>query len=403
MRLRAAPEAPAPTRPRRAGRRRRIGVVIETTSRIPLGGSEAVGFWTVAALQDDYEVAIIAPERLSVDGVNAFFGTRIRQDVEVVVAPMPRWVRAWPRLRLLAKHYLSRYCKRAADAFDLVISASSEMDLGRPGIQYVHFPLALARPRGPVRAACHALGSRVSGHSQRTMAANWTLANSRWTAERTRAAYGIEAQVVYPPVADGVPDVPWEAREDGFVCLGRISPEKNLEGVIRILREVRRAFPRVHLHVVGEAHHPAYRRRLEAIVAAERGWVFMEGRRPRRELLRLVASHRYGIHGVREEHFGIGIAEMAKAGCLVFVPRGGGQVEIVGADDLAYDGEPDAVARIRRVLADPLRQASLRAALAERTRTFSAERFMREMRDVVARFLAAREQEGARPEEAARA
>lgn len=372
-----------------ATRRPRIGVVIEKTRRIPLGGSEAVGFWTVHALKDDHDVVVItADEQLSFPEVNAFFGTDIHPgDVAVAVAPMPRRVRETPRLRLLAKHYLSRYCKQVASRFDLLISTASEMDLGGRGIQYVHFPLVLSRPPGVVHAAYQAFAHRLSGHSRRRMIQNWTLTNSRWTADRTREAYGIDAAVVYPPVTDDLPAVPWEQREDGFVCLGRISPEKNLEGVIRILREVHRSHPDVHLHIVGEAHHSAYRERIGPVFAREREWVFVEGRLPKAEMLRLVAAHRYAIHGMREEHFGIGIAEMAKAGCLVFIPRGGGQQEIVQADDLVYDSEEDAVMKIVRVLGDTSRQTSLRSGLLARAQAFSADRFMTDMRGVVAAFL----------------
>ena len=45
-----------------------------------------------------------------------------------------------------------------------------------------------------------------------------------------------------------------------------------------------------------------------------------------------MATHRYGIHGMREEHFGMAPAEMARAGAIVWVPRGGGQTEIVGGE-----------------------------------------------------------------------
>ena len=60
-----------------------------------------------------------------------------------------------------------------------------------------------------------------------------------------------------------------------------------------------------------------------------------------------MATHRYGIHGMREEHFGMAPAEMARAGCIVWVPRGGGQMEIVGREPvLMYDSEDDAVEKI---------------------------------------------------------
>ncbi len=47
-------------------------------------------------------------------------------------------------------------------------------------------------------------------------------------------------------------------------------------------------------------------------------------------------------------------AELARAGCIVWVPRGGGQMEIVGDEPaLMYDSEDDAVAKIVRTLEDP--------------------------------------------------
>lgn len=371
--------------------RPRIGIVIEKTPSLPLGGSEAVGFWTVEALKDEHEVVIITADgALSLDEVNAFFGTHIHpNDVEIVVAPVPRRVKEAPRLRLLTKHLIARYCKQIAEDFDLLISTASEMDLGVKGIQYIHYPLVLSRRRSLLHAAYSVLSDSVSAYSRRRMALNWTLTNSRWTADRTKDAYGIDAWVVYPPVTDDLPIIPWGDREDGFVCVGRISPEKNLEGVIRILRDVRREIPDVHLHVIGEIHNRRYWERIAALLERERAWVFVEGRLPKDEMVRLVTAHKYGIHGMQEEHFGIGIAEMAKAGCLVFVPRGGGQLEIVQADDLIYDSERDAVTKIGHVLKETDRQARLQAGLTARAQGFSSRRFMEDMRAIVARFLAA--------------
>lgn len=69
-------------------------------------------------------------------------------------------------------------------------------------------------------------------------------------------------------------------------------------------------------------------------------------------------------------------AELARAGVIVWVPKGGGQMEIVGHEAaLIYDSADDAVARITAVLADPAAQERLRHALAARAEMFSTERF----------------------------
>src|SRR5262249_36777239 len=156
-----------------------------------------------------------------------------------------------------------------------------------------------------------------------------TLANSDWTGERIRECHGIEAVTLYPPVTGIFPDVPWEDRSDGFVCIGRISPEKELDRVIDILAAARAASREIALHIVGTPDDPAYTARIRRRVLENSSWVHLHENVSREELARVVSQNRYGIHGMAEEHFGMGIAEMIHAGSIVFVPRGGGQKEIV--------------------------------------------------------------------------
>jgi len=102
---------------------------------------------------------------------------------------------------------------------------------------------------------------------------------------------------------------------------------------------------------------------------------------------RFLAGHKYGISGRRNEAFGIAVAEMVKAGSLVWVPDGGGQKEIVAHPELIYVGRDEAVAKIRSVLTEPEKQTRLRDHLRARAGLFSAERFVREMRVIVREFL----------------
>jgi glycosyltransferase involved in cell wall biosynthesis len=81
-------------------------------------------------------------------------------------------------------------------------------------------------------------------------------------------------------------------------------------------------------------------------------------------------------------------AEMVRAGCLVWVPGGGGQVEIVGDNPrLRYDSEDEAVDVISAVLADPAEEQRLREILTARAaQQFSSGRFMDQVRRIVADF-----------------
>jgi hypothetical protein len=92
---------------------------------------------------------------------------------------------------------------------------------------------------------------------------------------------------------------------------------------------------------------------------------------------------------MREEHFGMAPAEMARAGMIVWVPRGGGQVEIVGNQPaLMYDTDDEAVEKISGALMSASAQQRLRDHLATVAVQFSATHFVQEIRDIVNHFEA---------------
>ena len=49
---------------------------------------------------------------------------------------------------------------------------------------------------------------------------------------------------------------------------------------------------------------------------------------------------------VPTEAFGISVAEMVKAGAIVFAPNNGGQTEVINSPDLLFSGADDAVRKI---------------------------------------------------------
>ena len=79
-------------------------------------------------------------------------------------------------------------------------------------------------------------------------------------------------------------------------------------------------------------------------------------------------------------------AELARAGALVWVPNGGGQVEIVDERELVFDEEAEAADRIAAAISDPARERRLRDALGARAEGFSTARFIMALRRIVAEF-----------------
>src|SRR5262249_753047 len=151
------------------------------------------------------------------DRINATFGTALSSShvrVEVAGPPNPG---GWSMLR---DHLLLKRARRMAPAFDLVVTAHNESDLGRPAIQYIHFPKYFDGRADAVRGYQSRAAVRLhqtacdpaTGFSRTRMRANLTLVNSAWTGRLIHELHGIEPVTLNPPSGDAVPDVPWKNR-----------------------------------------------------------------------------------------------------------------------------------------------------------------------------------------------
>jgi len=374
--------------------RAKVAVVLEKRAGQPAGGSHAVSAWIAEALKETYDVTIITSDpNLSLLALNTYFGTSLRsEEARIEFVSMPLLLHYTQRLWLLKKHLLLRHCTRRVRNYDLVIYSSGEADFGVRGIQYIHFPTASSNGASPGIFAeiYEGLCKGISGYSLEGVRANLTLTNSLWTAKEIRRVYGLEALVLHPPVADDYPSVLWESREDGFLCVGRIAQENRVDSVINILKRGRERGWDVHLHLIGESHDRRYWKSLSRLLRNERSWVSAEGSLSRRELVDFLVRHKYGLHGMLHEHFGIAVGEMVKAGCVVFVPDGGGQLEIVNDERLTYLDEAVAVDKICAVLRSKKLQSELRMHLARSSQAFSSAIFADGVRRIVQDFLGAR-------------
>ena len=380
-------------------------VLLVQPSLQPPGGGNGLAAWVLQALVTEHRVTVLSWQPVEVEPINRFFGTHLhRSDFDTIVVP-----RAWrlvPDLlptpaALVKRSLLMRYTRKVSAGFDAIFGAYNETDFGRRGIQYINYPSYL-RPRPAVDlrwyhqakaplAAYYAVVDRLAGFSLDRMRSNVTLVNSDWAGEQVRRFLGGNPRTLYPPVADPGPGLPWSERAPHFLAVGRISPEKEYERVMRILVRVRANTPDLRLTIVGTSDRQTarYFKNLQSLARSLGDWIRFRENISREEMRGLMGSHRYGLHGMREEHFGMAPAEMARAGVIVWVPRAGGQMEIVGNEPvLMYDSEQDAAAKITTVLGDPAEQQRLRQGLAARAGLFSTDRFVREVREIVSDFSA---------------
>lgn len=381
-------------------------VLLIQPSLQPPGGGNVVAAWMVQALRGHADISILTWKGIDLEPINRLFGTTLApHDFTLHVIP-PTTRRLVDRIptphAMLQMHTLLRRARQLhrRTPFDLMLTANNEADFGERGIQYVHYPWAsFPRPALDLRwfhyipgalRGYWALCGLLSEFSWPRMRRNLTLVNSEYIAEKTRAAHGIDPIVLHPPVPGDFPEVPWDARKNGFVCIGRLSHEKEQIKVIRIIDGLRTRGHDVHLHLVGSASDSPFVTEVRAHLQTRTGHVTLHQDIPRAELLDLLTSNRYGIHGMVGEHFGIAVAELQRAGCITFVPDVGGPRDIVGGDPrLLYTSEQDAIDRIDRVLGDPAAQDALAAHVRDRRDVFSCERFVTGFRAHVATFPAA--------------
>lgn len=387
---------------------RRVGVVhpmFTTRGVFHGGGGEAVCAHVLEALQDDYEVTLLTFDSVNLEEMNLRFGTALSPDrIQIRLLSYPPGLapllQGHTTLNGVTKNLAAQQARRLRHKYDLLISTYNEMDLGEPGLQYIHFPdmalwlppeleSALAR-RLPVRWVRRRALAVMSGFSYARMKRNKTLVNSRWTKRLVHQVHGIDAEVLYPPLRFDFPKVPWEQKEPGFVCVGRLFPNKRVHVIIEIVRQLRMSGIDTHLHIIGSLPDPEYGAEILRLCERHKDWCTYEGAPDRLRLVELLARHRFGIHAMEHEHFGIAVAEMAAAGAVVFIPAGGGQTEIVPFPELQYTSVEDAVAKVAAVFRDPVHARELHERLQRQMHSFSPTYFASRVRELVADALAHR-------------
>lgn len=366
------------------------------------GGGNGVAAWTLQALRDSCDVSLATLQPVDCAALNSSWGTSLHAgDFRVHVAPASyqRLLRSMPTPGALLEICLMMRLAQDLDRlhrYDVLLGTQNEMDFGRRGITYVHHPwVYLPRPKSEMRwfhyipgvlAAYRHICGRVAHVSNEGLRRNLSIANSAFTAGRIRDVHGLDPVVVFPPVTGDFPDTPWEQRAAAMVAIGRLHGCKRWETAVAIVEEVRRRGHALTLTVIGHGDDVAYEQRLRRL-AVTRPWFRICLNVTRDELKGLVANHRYGIHTMQDEHFGMAPAEIVRAGCLLFAHNSGGPVEVVGGESrLLFDDISEAADKIERVLSNAALEAELRTRLAAQRRLFSTETFCASMQEIVDHF-----------------
>jgi glycosyltransferase involved in cell wall biosynthesis len=391
---------------------------------VPPGGGNGLGARLIDGLLEQrpysIEIACVSTPRLR--QLDEFFGTRLLSRHRVPIIHRAPWHRFHLRetfrafgLRgaavedcLLAQWIME--LARSNGPYDLYVSTCNEWSFpdDAPSLTYIHYPrYHPVRGEGELRWFHRIPGTlRIYRYFCRTWNESGAarihspdvVANSRWTADRYFEVHRNRVPVVNPPILSrGRSGLEWDARRNEFVLLGRIAPEKRVPHVVAILEAVRRRIDseaqRPSLHIIGSWDVRGWAsRRLRALLHRHSSWIRVSMDLSRNDLDDALATSRYGIHGMENEHFGMAVAELQDAGCVTFVPGSGGPREIIGEEPRQiYDDSADAVTKILHLLGNKPLQRSLHRRALERRQHFTGERFVDEMLGRIDQLLGAAE------------
>lgn len=279
------------------------------------------------------------------------------------------WMQKLPWKKKLFRHYFLLYpfAVEGVDlrAYDVIISSCFGYAKGvrrrKPGsvhICYCHNPMRW------VHRTADYIAREKMGHAKRTLLKLlllplklWEqraarrpdvfLANSNIVAKRLKEAFGVEAEVVFPPVETSRFAIA-PAAEDFYLVLSRLVPYKHIDIAVRACTALGK-----RLVIIGDG---ADRERLRALAGPQ---VEFLGRLSDDEV-NSYASRCKALLFTGEEDFGIAPLEVNAAGRPVIAFRAGGATETIveGRNGLFFDGQTpesviEAILRFESMTWDP--------------------------------------------------
>ncbi|MFI5048175.1 MAG: glycosyltransferase [Acidimicrobiia bacterium] len=359
------------------------------------------------AIVHDFLIQLGGAERVVLSMAESFPGAPLYTSLYAPDLTFPRFrdvdVRPGPlnRFRLFREHHrlafplLAPAFSTTHVAADVVICSSAGWAHGvktdAPKVVYCHAVARwlsqtdryLGRRGSPQRIVRHGALSVLqrplrSWDRRAAASADRYLANSATTRDFVHDAYGIDAEILHPPLTaiDEAPQPVEGVDGDYFLCVSRLLPYKNVDQIVASFAQLAAE----RLVVVGAGPD------LAALEGAAPPNVEFRSRLSDGQL-RWLYEHCAGLIAASYEDFGLTPLEAAARGRPVAALRGGGYLETVidGITGVFFDEPtPDAIARAVRAVRQ--REWDTRTIRAH-AEAFGTDRFSRRLHEVVAEVV----------------
>ncbi len=310
----------------------------------------------------------------------------VKSMFERALALTGRFVR-YRRLMLLTKAY-EKLASMGVDGLtvDTITNTAFNVD-----ISYIHYPAVLSTVKSNMlhwRLYNWLVARKIRGITGNP---KLVLTNSSWTAELIKETYGLNAEVLHPPVDVDYYIYDGRVKEKIIVTVSRLTPEKNLHLLPRIASKL----PDYEWYLVGSTGEAKLERyfssRLLGVIENERkknraSNFHVLTDTPRRELRELLRRAMFYVHPLFPEHFGIAVVEAMSAGAVPIVYRDGGAWVDVVSDisyELGYTELDEVPAIIRKLESDHSKMTALREEAIKKSLEFRREVFQEKFLRVI--------------------
>lgn len=345
-------------------------MILSQPSLASPGGAECACMMLLERFQDNYDVTLIT-SRADIEKLNPIFETNVDQDKLTIITPFsPRLLGILEhKIHLFAKlqtTLLNRYIRKQDDVYDIRIACKQEGNLGHPGLQFIHHPPD-SMVSSPLQKVYLWILSLL-GRKTSKIAENITICWGDYLKALYEKTYGERAESImtYSRPPSRFKHHPWHHRQDGFLAIGRICPEKKTHQAIKIIDTLIDNGYTTHLHIIGSGHGYYYQKIRR--MASTRGYISMEGYIPADRYYDLIAQHKYILHCRENEPSAQTIIDGILGGCIPFAHHSGGNPQILNynqelTQSLLYHTPNDAVQHIQDIYHDVTTQHILKTTL----------------------------------------
>jgi glycosyltransferase involved in cell wall biosynthesis len=208
------------------------------------------------------------------------------------------------------------------------------------------------------------------------------ITNSNYTKDTIRAAWGVDATVIYPPCPQYSFPLDIQEKRENVVCsLGRFIPEKNYEMVIKIAQSL----PNIRFELVGSVIQDNIPYLEKLIKTAPKNTTFHVNATVQQKIDVLKKS-KVLLHSFIEEPFGIALIEAMSAGVIpVTHNSGAAKVDDIVPEEFRYSNFDSAIASLVNALSTWNAEKALR--LREFAKSFSPESFRENLKTFMSNWL----------------